>query len=231
MSTRQASCSVKDCDRLVYVKKSGYCQTHYARVRRHGDTLFHRVKNLSPCLVENCNKVNKALGYCGAHYAKHLKYGNPLSTAKELKRADCKVSSCISKDTKMVMGFCRLHYQQRKREGLLKPSSVYVSRAKRKIKHGHAIYGIKSRTYVSWKKMRERCNSPKDIGYKSYGGRGIRVCEEWNNSFVAFLRDMGERPIGKTIDRLDSNGNYELKNCRWATNLQQARNKRNSKKA
>jgi hypothetical protein len=84
-------------------------------------------------------------------------------------------------------------------------------------------------TYRIWKAMRERCSSPRNIGFASYGGRGIRVCERWNTSFEAFLEDMGERPnANHSIDRIDTNGHYEPSNCRWSSNVEQARNKRNN---
>lgn len=82
-------------------------------------------------------------------------------------------------------------------------------------------------TYKSWEAMKRRCLNPNDPAYKNYGGRGITICEKWN-SFENFLADMGERPKWATggIDRIDNDGNYEPKNCRWATILQQNRNKR-----
>lgn len=73
--------------------------------------------------------------------------------------------------------------------------------------------------------MRQRCNNPKNPKYKDYGGRGVKVCERWND-FALFLEDMGERPTGYSIDRKDVNGNYEPNNCRWATAKEQRANQR-----
>jgi hypothetical protein len=84
----------------------------------------------------------------------------------------------------------------------------------------------KTRAYGSWRSMIDRCRNPGSSSYVDYGGRGIRVCPRWK-VFANFYRDMGERPAGKTLDRLDPNGNYEPKNCRWATPIEQAWNTRN----
>lgn len=86
-----------------------------------------------------------------------------------------------------------------------------------------------SPTYLSWKSMKARCLNPKSPDYKDYGGRGITICESWIDSFEAFLEDMGERPKNRTLDRRDTNGNYEPDNCVWSTAKEQANNRRNSK--
>lgn len=89
------------------------------------------------------------------------------------------------------------------------------------------LHGLRNHyLYGTWYQMQERCRNPKTRGYEHYGGRGIIVCERWNN-FANFLQDMGERPKGTTLDRIEVNGNYEPTNCRWATNLTQSLNKRN----
>jgi hypothetical protein len=85
---------------------------------------------------------------------------------------------------------------------------------------------ITTPTYRSWVAMKTRCFNPARGDYHLYGGRGITVCKQWRQSFACFLADMGERPEGRTLDRLDPNGNYEPSNCRWATVEEQARNKR-----
>ena len=76
--------------------------------------------------------------------------------------------------------------------------------------------------------MRRRCLSERAPGYKYYGGRGITICGRWL-SFDNFLADMGERPVGMTLDRIDPNGNYEPGNCRWADMKTQSNNWRNSR--
>lgn len=93
-----------------------------------------------------------------------------------------------------------------------------------KIKHGHNR-NPKSRspTYTAWHGMKQRCLNPKHINYARYGGRGISVCAAWLD-FTAFLADMGERPDGLTLDRIDTDGNYEPGNCRWATMKEQCNN-------
>ena len=89
--------------------------------------------------------------------------------------------------------------------------------------HGMA----KSSEYNIWAGMKARCINIKHPAFERYGGRGIKVCDKWLESFEKFYEDMGERPSVKhSLDRIDNNGSYELSNCRWATDLEQARNTR-----
>ena len=86
----------------------------------------------------------------------------------------------------------------------------------------------KIKGYHSWRSMKGRCLNPNATGYKNYGGRGIKVCRRWM-VFKNFIDDMGEKPNGLSLDRINTNGNYSPKNCRWANIFEQNRNKRNVK--
>lgn len=82
--------------------------------------------------------------------------------------------------------------------------------------------------YSSWRAAKYRCENPGSKDYPRYGGRGISMCPEWSENFERFFRDMGERPRGTSLDRIDTNGDYEPGNCRWSTPHAQARNRRAS---
>ena len=104
--------------------------------------------------------------------------------------------------------------------------------------HGHASEGERSPTYKSWSSIFGRCLNPNHKDYPNYGGRGITICDRWNNrvggSYANFLAEMGDRPTERypsgylkySLDRIDVNGNYEHSNCRWADATQQANNRR-----
>lgn len=98
-------------------------------------------------------------------------------------------------------------------------------------KHGHCPRGKKSPEYISWAAMKSRCLNKNDPGYKNYGGRGIKVHQPWVDSFESFYNDMGPRPNTQfSLDRINPNGNYIPKNCRWADAKTQLQNKRNNVK-
>lgn len=92
-----------------------------------------------------------------------------------------------------------------------------------KTKHGHSARGFLTPTFRSWLAMRRRCNSPRAHRWDRYGGRGIGYCDRWSD-FSNFLEDMGERPPGMSLDRLDNDGDYEPSNCKWSTQSEQRRN-------
>lgn len=98
--------------------------------------------------------------------------------------------------------------------------------------HGYSKHrlagGENPKFYRTWSMMLDRCRNPRNKSYKYYGGRGIRVCERWH-TFENFLADMGQRPSGQhSIDRINNDGDYEPDNCRWATQIEQRHNRRDS---
>lgn len=94
---------------------------------------------------------------------------------------------------------------------------------KTNLRHGMAN---KTRTYKSWKEMRQRCLNPNSDKAKWYSLKGVKICQRWIDSFENFLFDMGERPDKTTLDRINPYGNYEPSNCRWATQKEQMNNTR-----
>jgi len=87
-----------------------------------------------------------------------------------------------------------------------------------------------SSVYYTWNHMKNRCTNPNAADYKYYGGRGIKVCDRWMNSFPDFLTDMGNKPTRyHTLERINKDGNYEPSNCKWATMKEQSRNKSNAR--
>lgn len=132
--------------------------------------------------------------------------------ANHLKNGHTKSCGCLSKEVALTIN----------RENSIKGAQ------KANTTHGHTRGGRESRAYQTYRSMLARCYSPKQTSYKHYGGRGITVCDRWfgDGGFENFLEDMGEPSKGLSLDRIDPNGNYESKNCRWATALVQSRNRR-----
>ena len=100
-----------------------------------------------------------------------------------------------------------------------------AANGKKSAKHGHTGVRGRSPTYRSWSAMHDRCYCPSTRSYESYGGKGVVVCDRWRD-FRLFLADMGPRPAGTSLDRINPYGNYEPGNCRWATAEQQIANTR-----
>jgi len=133
----------------------------------------------------------------------------------ECKAPNCSLTVRSNKSKKLGGQYCSKHYRQVLKYGELQPDT------EREIGYDNKLHPL----YNTWVGMRQRCNDPKHINYRYYGGKGIRVCKRWN-SFQSFIADMGDKPIGMTLDRIDGDGNYEPTNCMWATGKRQALNQK-----
>lgn len=172
---------------------------------------------MKTCSIDGCAKKHNARGLCHAHYRRWLLYGDPEAGA--LPRdprppTRCQFDGC-EWEGKVTRGLCPTHYMRLLRRGdpaiTLAPGKPGEGRVK------HPMYG-------AWSQMINRCHNPNNSSFGRYGARGIRVCQRWRDDFLNFLADMGERPEGMTLDRIDPKGPYAPDNCRWADSATQRRN-------
>lgn len=120
---------------------------------------------------------------------------------------------------------------RKKRQRLKDRQAVYRKRSREKYKMLLALglakpHESESSEYNAWHSMIARCHRKSSQYYRHYGGRGIKVCQRWRASYEAFLHDMGRRPHGLELDRIDNDGDYAPGNCRWATAVENMRNRR-----
>ncbi|MGB0925493.1 MAG: hypothetical protein ACPGTS_02185, partial [Minisyncoccia bacterium] len=133
----------------------------------------------------------------------------------------CTIEGCGNKHK--AKGYCNKHYTIFKRTG--SPFSSLRPRTKQNTNNP-----LIKASWRAYQNMIQRCTNANNTRYLDYGGRGIRICESWMISFDNFFNDMGAKPSLKhSIDRIDNDGNYTPKNCRWSTDTQQVYNRRKQK--
>lgn len=124
-----------------------------------------------------------------------------------------------------VLTYCQKYYRANREKRLAEHKVWRLSHPEKGV--GYEINRRRKNPGItSYRSMISRCYNQEHTNYRNYGGRGITVCDRWIGSYVNFREDMGFRPVGLTLDRIDPNGNYEPSNCRWATWSQQNKNKR-----
>lgn len=125
--------------------------------------------------------------------------------------AKCLIPSCGN-----LFLVTKSNSKKQKSCGCIKKSGEHIRKIPKNVK------GL----YLTWSSMKSRCNNPNRSNYKYYGARGVTVCKKWSSSYLDFIKDMGPRPKGFTLERIDNNGNYEPSNCKWSTWKEQSSNKR-----
>lgn len=170
------------------------------------------------CKNDNCNEKHSCKGLCKKCYDK-AKY----ISKREVKLARQKE---YNKNNKGAISDRMKKYYVDNKELKKDKRKEYYEVNKEVIKER---FKKSKPLYHTWQGMIRRCNDPKYINYKYYGARGIKVCDRWMNSYDDFVSDVGEKPKGCSLDRIDVDGDYNPDNCKWSTFKEQSRNRRINK--
>jgi hypothetical protein len=232
-------CSIPDCDKQAYARD--WCKRHYDNWNRWGEPVrpARAPAKGQICSVDGCAEPVECRGYCRRHYGAWYRHGDPLTLILEPK--DPANAGCIKCGDRLIVGANWPEWAPGQHYYVCYRCRAESTRAAtRRWRSGGigATYAQKWRDehplYSIWTGMLGRCLNLNSKSYPNYGGRGITVCERWigpggvrsREGYANFTADMGPRPEGTSLERLDNNGNYEPGNCCWADKNQQARNKR-----
>lgn len=216
-----AICAAIGCNNIVKGGGKGFCRYHYWRLKEKGDIYWQPVyKKDQKCLVDGCTHLvgdKGSHGMCCAHAAKEWRKTHQRTPITK----HCDIEECTNLAISNRARYCASHHQQMKQYNEIRRKKII-----------HPTNRIHNPLYKIWNAMKQRCSNPNNKAYKNYGGRGVKVDERWLGAegFDNFVKDMGERPSAEySLDRIDVNGNYSPKNCKWSTRHEQNINRRDSK--
>lgn len=206
------TCTIDWCGKKHEAK--WYCYKHYARLRRHWNTLDKTIRE--HCIIDSCLWKSAQRWYCPKHYQKYRKYWDPLFIFYSEKI--CSIDWCWWKHKSFW--YCLKHYGRFKKRWDPNFTSI-IHR-----------WNTNNKLYHTRQNMKARCYNTNNWAYNRYWWRWITVCERrlWIDWFTNFCEDMGERPEWMTIDRIDNNWNYEPSNCKRSNIHEQCSNRESSNK-